>query len=99
MKTVRLVIEHDPDYRGRSTSAYSTKEKAEESFNWNLNQFLDSRKMETVDELRDEFDDPDSWWNVDFTPNEYLSIDKLDYQLIVKEITIDPENDYLEVFY
>ena len=59
MKTIRLVIEHDPDYRGWTTSAYSTKEKAEASFNWNLNQFFDSWKVNSIEELRDEFENED----------------------------------------
>ena len=99
MKTIRLVIEHDPDYRGWTTSAYSTKEKAVKSFNWNLQQFLDSWKFESIEDLKAEFDNEDAGYPVEYTQDEYLDISKLDYQLFIKEIVVDPENDYLECFY
>lgn len=99
MKTIRLVIEHDPDYRGWTTSAYSTKELAVKSFNWNLQQFFDSWKFESIEDLKEEFENEDSGYPVEYTQDEYLDISKLDYQLFIKEIVVDPENDYLECFY
>ena len=96
---IYLVVEHDPDYRWWTTSAYTTLEKAEASFNWNLQQFFSSWKLETIEDLKAEFENEDAGYPVDYTPNEYLDISKIDYQLFIKTIKLNPDNDYLEELY